>query len=155
MATIINMKDYYHWYTEDEYIEVSDEVAAELREDMTYEKHHVQRMRRNKSIYSLNLDDGIEASAVVPMTDDPQAVLDKKERHCRLCRALNSLPEEQGRRVEAYFLLGMSQAEIAEAEGVDKCNVSRAIAKGLASMKTFFENDVLPRNFCPQSEAGI
>ena len=29
--TTINLKDFYSWYTHDEYIEVSDEVAAELR----------------------------------------------------------------------------------------------------------------------------
>ena len=29
--TTINLKDFYSWHTHDEYIEVSDEVAAELR----------------------------------------------------------------------------------------------------------------------------
>ena len=29
--TTINLKDYYPWYLTNEYIEVSDEVAAELR----------------------------------------------------------------------------------------------------------------------------
>ena len=40
MATTINLRDYYPWYTHDEFIEVSDEVAAELRADKMYEKHH-------------------------------------------------------------------------------------------------------------------
>ena len=31
--TTINLKDFYAWYTHDEYIEVSDEVAAELKAD--------------------------------------------------------------------------------------------------------------------------
>ena len=31
--TTINLKDFYAWYTHDEYIEVSDEVAAELKVD--------------------------------------------------------------------------------------------------------------------------
>ena len=31
--TTINLKDFYVWYTHDEYIEVSDEVAAELGTD--------------------------------------------------------------------------------------------------------------------------
>ncbi len=34
---IINLKEFYPWYTHDEYIEVSDEVAAELRADKLYE----------------------------------------------------------------------------------------------------------------------
>ncbi len=29
--TTINLKDFYPWYTHDEYIEVSDEVAAALK----------------------------------------------------------------------------------------------------------------------------
>lgn len=29
--TTINLKDFYPWYTQDEYTEVSDEVAEELR----------------------------------------------------------------------------------------------------------------------------
>ena len=35
--TTINLKDFYPWYTQDEYIEVTDEVAAELRADKLYE----------------------------------------------------------------------------------------------------------------------
>ena len=35
--TTINLKDFYAWYTHDEYIEVSDEVAAELKADKLYE----------------------------------------------------------------------------------------------------------------------
>ena len=31
--TTINLKDFYPWYTHDEYIEVPDEVAAELKAD--------------------------------------------------------------------------------------------------------------------------
>lgn len=38
-----------------------------------------------------------------------------KERFCRLCCAINSLPETQGRRVEAHFLLGKSIKEIPNA----------------------------------------
>ena len=29
--TIINLRDFYYWYTQDEYMEVSDEVAEALR----------------------------------------------------------------------------------------------------------------------------
>ena len=34
--TTINLKDYYPWYLTNEYIEVSDEVAAELRKIAEY-----------------------------------------------------------------------------------------------------------------------
>ena len=39
--TTINLKDFYSWHTHDEYIEVSDEVAAELRADKLYEAAYV------------------------------------------------------------------------------------------------------------------
>jgi RNA polymerase sigma-70 factor (ECF subfamily) len=61
------------------------------------------------------------------------------ERHCRLCRALNSLPEIQGRRIEAHYILGKSQAEIAKAEGVTKGSVSISIQKGLEAMKKYLK----------------
>ena len=40
------------------------------------------------------------------------------ETFLRLWNALNSLPEIQGRRIDAYIILGKSIKEIAEAEGV-------------------------------------
>ena len=61
--TTINLKDFYAWYTHDEYIEVSDEVAAELKADKLYEAAHQRRTTRNKAQYSLGCDDGIEYSA--------------------------------------------------------------------------------------------
>ena len=71
------------------------------------------------------------------------------ENHCDLCRALNSLPEIQGRRVEAYFILGKTQTEIAEAEGVTKESVNIAIMRGLAAMKKYLRNDKNQSNTCP------
>ena len=47
--TTINLKDFYAWYTHDEYIEVSDEVAAELKADKLYEASYQRRTTRNKA----------------------------------------------------------------------------------------------------------
>ena len=47
--TTINLRDYYPWYIEDQYIEVSDEVAAELRADKLYEAAYQRRIVRNKA----------------------------------------------------------------------------------------------------------
>ena len=43
--TTINLKDFYPWYTHDEYIEVSEEVADELRASRLYEAAY-QRLWR-------------------------------------------------------------------------------------------------------------
>lgn len=61
--TTINLKDFYSWYTHDEYIEVPDEVAEELKADKRYEAAYRRRVTRNKAQYSLDCDDGIEYSA--------------------------------------------------------------------------------------------
>lgn len=139
MATV-NLRDFYPWYTQDEFVDVPDVIAAELFADRRYHKAHEQRVRRNKAFYSLDVDDGIEASSIVHFITSPEAVLEMKERFCRLCRALNSLPETQGRRVEAHFLLGMSIKEIAEADGTGERNIRKSIYRGLVSMKKFLKD---------------
>ena len=63
--TTINLKDFYPWYTHDEYIEVSEEVADELRASRLYEAAYQRRIVRNKAQYSLDCEDGIEYSACV------------------------------------------------------------------------------------------
>lgn len=135
--TTINLKDFYSWHTHDEYIEVSDEVAAELRADKLYEAAYQRRIIRNKAQYSLDCDDGIEYSACLH-EPTPQEVLELKERFIRLWNALNSLPEIQGRRIDAHIILGKSIKEIAEAEGVHEESVRQSIKRGLERMKKTF-----------------
>ena len=77
--TTINLKDFYAWYTHDEYIEVSDEVAAELKADKLYEAAYQRRTTRNKAQYSLDCDDGIEYSACLH-EPTPQELLGKSYR---------------------------------------------------------------------------
>jgi len=136
----INLRDFYPFYTHDEIAEVPDEVAAELRADMRYEKHHKQNIRRYKAFYSLDAEDGIETSASVCHSDNPEVIVLCMERHCELCRALSSLPEVQGRRIETHYLLGRSIAEISEAEGTGERNVRKSISRGLAAMKNYLLN---------------
>lgn len=136
--TTINLKDFYTWYTHDEYIEVSDEVAAELKADKLYEAAHQRRTTRNKAQYSLDCDDGIEYSACLH-EPTPQELLDRMELFCHLCAALNSLPETQGRRVDACVILGKSYREVAMAEGVSKTSVQESVQSGLAAMRKYLK----------------
>ena len=89
--TTINLKDYYPWYLTNEYIEVSDEVAAELRADKLYEAAHQRRIVRNKAQYSLDCNDGIEYSACLH-EPTPQELLERMDQFCTLWNALNTLP---------------------------------------------------------------
>ena len=47
MSKTINLRDFYAWYTHDELVEVSDEIAAELFSDKRYHKTHERTLRRN------------------------------------------------------------------------------------------------------------
>mgnify|MGYP002556538072 CR=1 FL=1 len=137
MATI-NLREYYPWYISNEFIEVTDDVAAELRADKLYEAAYQRRITRNKAQYSLDREDGTEYSACLH-EPTPQELLERMELFIRLWNALNSLPEVQGRRVDACVILGKTYSEVAEAEGVDESAVRRAVERGLENMKKYLK----------------
>ena len=136
--TTINLKDFYFWYTQDEYIEVSEEVADELQADKRYESAYQRRTVRNKAQYSLDCDDGIEYSACIS-EPTPQELLERMDRFCILWNALNTLPEIQGRRVDACVLLGKTYQEVADAEGVHKSSVQESVRCGLENMRKYLK----------------
>ena len=137
--TTINLKSYYPWYKHDEYIEVPDEVAAELRADKLYEASYQRQIMRNKAYYSLDCDDGIEYTACLA-NPTPQELIERMERFCYLWNALNSLPEVQGRRVEACIILGASYREQARIEGVGKSSIRMSVLYGLENMRKYLKN---------------
>jgi len=141
MSSTINLRDFYPWYTNNEFVEVSDEVAAELLADKRYEKSHERKVFRYKAQYSLDVDNGIETAAINLVTNDPLTIIGIKEQNYYLCKALNSLPEVQGRRIEAHYIFGKSKTEIARAEGVTKGVVSVIISRGLKAMEKYFKNN--------------
>jgi len=55
-----------------------------------------------------------------------------------LFRALNSLSETQGRRVDARHILGISIQDVARAEVMIERNVRKSISRGLDAMKKVF-----------------
>ena len=138
--TTINLKDFYPWYTHDEYILVSDEVAAELLESRRHEAAHAERVRYNKAYYSLDCDDGIEYSACLH-EPSPQELMDRKELFFRLWNARNSLPEIQCRRVDAHLILGKSYRQIAREDGVDKSAVRCSVKCGIERMKKYLQEN--------------
>lgn len=135
--TTINLKEFFYWHITDELIEVTEEVAEELRADKRYEFNHWRRAKRNKANYSLDAGDGIEHS-ICEHEPSPEEWLALAHTYTRLCHALNSLPPVQGRRVDAYYLLGMSYLEIAQAEGVHESSVRESIERALESMRKIF-----------------
>ena len=137
---IINLKDFYYWYLVDELVEVPDEVAEALLTGKRAEAAYMERVRYNKAYYSLDCDDGIEYSACLH-EPSPQEILDRKELFYRLWNALNSLPEIQGRRVEAHLIFGKSFRQMAREEGVDKSAVRCSVRCGIERMKKYLREN--------------
>ena len=131
---------FYYWYLTDELVEVPDEVAEELMASKRREAAHAERVRYNKAYYSLDCDDGIEYSACLH-EPSPQELMDRKELFFRLWNALNSLPEIQGRRVDAHLILGKSYRQIAREEGVDKSAVRCSVKCGIERMKKYLQEN--------------
>ena len=137
--TTINLKDFYYWYIQDQFIEVSEEVAEALRASVRYEAAYQRRLTRHKAQYSLDCEDGIEYSACLS-EPTPQELLERMERFCDLWNALNTLPETQGLRIDACIIEGKSMTEVAEADGVSVAAVHKSIQQGLKSMKKYLQN---------------
>ena len=136
--TTINLKDFYYWYTQDQFIEVTEEVAEALRASVRYEAAYQRRLTRHKAQYSLDCEDGIEYSACLH-EPTPQELLDRMELFVHLWNALNSLPEVQGIRVEAHLILGKSYRQIAREQGVDKSAVRHSVKSGKAAMRKYLK----------------
>ena len=136
---IINLRDYYPFYTSDCFMEVSEEVAEMFKEFDRKEAAYRLRTYRHKAYYSLDRDDGLEHEAVF-VALSPHELYERKVSMQDLHAAISSLPEKQAKRVYAHFILGMSQTEIAKAEGVSKMAVSYSIERALKSMEKFLKN---------------
>ena len=137
--TTINLRDYYPFYTEDTFIEVSDELAAQFhRFDLDDEAYRI-RVYRAKAYFSLDCDDGIEGDAICkPLT--PDELLDRELTAQLLYEAMTALPPAQARRVYARIVFKKSSSQIARAEGVDESSVRKTVAKGLAGLKKYLKD---------------
>lgn len=134
----VNLKDFFYWYRTNEYIEVTEEVAAELRGGRRDDVAHQRRMVRNRANYSLDAEDGIGCDLCMG-EPTPQELIDRKERFIALWNALNSLPEIQGRRVDACIIMGKTYQEVADMEGISVASVSRSVQRGLGTMKKYLK----------------
>ena len=132
--TTINLRELYPWYTEDTFIEVSDEVAAFLEEDKRLQINYAQYIRDNRAFYSLDAGDGIEADAL-NLPEQPDEALERMELERLLKEALAQLTPSQRRRLFANVLNDESNQRIAKRESVDESAVRRSIQRGLASLK--------------------
>lgn len=134
----INLRDLYPFYKSDFFIEIADEVAELIKQIDQKEHADYERIRIHKAYYSLDAGDGIEKDIVL-LVLSPEEIYERKLSKQELYAAINSLPEKQAKRIYAHFFLGMSKAEIARIEGVNKCQVSRSIDKALKNIEKFLK----------------
>ena len=126
----INLRDYYPYYTQDMIVEVPDEVAEVFITFERMENAYKQRTYYHRAFYTLDCSDGIEQS-VVFRSLTPEEIYERKLTREQLHAAISSLPDKQAKRIYAHYILGISRAEIAKAEGVSKVAVTYSIQRGM------------------------
>lgn len=132
----INLKFYYPWYTENCYIRVADDVAAELQASRKDEAAQKRRASRHQIQCPLDCEELLEYFDC-PHEPSPHELLQREELSCRLWRMLGALPEDQRRRVDARVLHGKSYKEIAVAEGIKVSEARYSVLCGLERMKKY------------------
>lgn len=135
----INLRDYYPFYNVDVFVDVPEEIATTLLESKRQEEAYKRRMYRHKAQYSLDRGDGIEYDICFTSLS-PCEVYERKIAIEQLYAAIANLPDKQGKRIYAHYILGMSKAQIARTEGVSKSRISESIERGLRNMEIFLKN---------------
>ncbi len=135
---IINLKDYYPYYRQDMFLEVSDEPAAIFDGFDKGEAAYERKKFRCKAHYSLDRNDGIEHDILfVSLT--PDEIYECKITAEQLHAAIVSLPDKQAKRIYAHYFMGMSKATIAKAEGVSKATVGESINRALRGIEQYLK----------------
>jgi RNA polymerase sigma-70 factor (ECF subfamily) len=135
----INLRHYYPYYTSDCFVEVSDDIAAQLHTFKNQEAASRLRTYRYKAYFSLDRDDGIE-NDILLLTPSAEELAERRFRQERLLHAIRQLPGIQARRVYSLYFLGISKHRIAQIEGVNESNVRKSIARGLVRLKKILED---------------
>lgn len=135
---IINLRKHYPHYTEDIFIEVSDEVYEVILLSVRQKNNYDSRMYYHKAHYSLDCNDGIENDALHRMPS-PEEIFMRKVSLEQLQNALQHIPSIQARRVYAHYILGKQKMEIARNEGVSNSSVCGSVHIGVKSLRRYFE----------------
>ena len=136
----INLRDLYPHYKGDSFVEISDEVLKEIEACKRKEKAYIRYMRYHN--VALTLDSDSERKAEVGIIDGsiiPHEAYEQKTMHMLLHAALKQLPDNQAKRIYAYFFLGLTFADIAKSEGVQESAVRGSVERGLRRLKKYFE----------------
>ena len=136
----INLRELYPlYYKKDYYIEVSDEVAAQLDKARREEHAYKERTRVHKAYYSLDVGDGIE-NDILFVQASPTELYERKLTNEELYSAMSQLSEKQAKRIYAHYFQNMSITKIAQIEGTSKPTVYGSIQSGLKQISKKLKN---------------
>ena len=139
---IINLRDYYPFYTHDNFIEVEDIIAATLKAFELLDNAYRKRTNRHKAYYSLDRSDGIEKDIMLIILTPPE-IYEKQVTNQELYAVLNSISDKQAKRIYAHYFLGLSKYAIAKAEGVAESSIRQSIRSGLMQMGKFLNKSMI------------
>lgn len=137
---VINLRKYYPFLKENQFMEVSDEVADAFSQAHRQENNYRHRVWYHKAYYSLDYGEGIENS-ILHFEPSPEEILMQKISMQQLYEAFEHLPPIQARRIYAHYILEMKKIDIARAEGVNETGVCSTIQAGLKNLRQYFEKN--------------
>lgn len=136
----INLRELYpDAYISDCFVEVQDDIAAVFSSFDRMENAYKQRTYYHKAYYTLDCSDGIEHS-VIFRSLSPEEIYERKMTREQLHAAISSLPDKQAKRIYAHYILDISIAEIAKAEGVSRVAVNESIIRGMRVLSRVIKN---------------
>ena len=104
---VINMRDIFHHYTQDCFVEVTEEVADLFSAFDRKEAAYRLRTYRHKAYYSLDRNDDIEHEALFVALSRHE-LYEGKVTMQELHAATSRLPANRANSIYANFILGMS-----------------------------------------------
>lgn len=130
----VNIKYLYPFVKENILVEVSDDIYHVLKQLERDEKNRTERIRKNKSYFSLDRDDGIEYDAI-DSVKTPEEITFQKILHELVMKEIAKLPSKQFRRLYAYFYMDISIGKLAKIEGVSRSAIIHSITRGIKNLE--------------------
>lgn len=138
---LLNLKMLYPTeYARDYYVTVSDEVAEVLTQSVRDEEAYRRRTYRHRAQYSLESRGGDYDVLIVEQALTPVDILEQKYEYEILYHALDRLPSVQSTRIYAKYIWGLTNVQIARAEGVTEGAVRSSIQLGLKNLNKILKD---------------
>ncbi len=143
VVTDLDMETLFEKYGEElsqymPYVVMNSEQGEAFREyDRNEKKHEMRRIRHH--VYTGYEEGMTEYMNSVFSTEEPEDTVMEKMEYERFKDALDKLPPAQKRRCILYFYHGLSEREIARAEGVSQQMISNSLDAALKNLQKYLK----------------